>query len=142
MREIYDPPKLRRDLQKARKERDQALARQLLKKSNVRRSDQTRGALEPDLVIEGCPCWLELQHATVSRPLDKLAQAERDVEESNSDLWPVAVCKTTNSQSVSVWLRGWTLLALCGYAASGLIQQMVCRISFEDFMEVLRDEYC
>ena len=89
--------------------------RELLKESKVRRSDQGRGAVEPDVVIRGCPLWLELQDARQPAPLAKLAQAERDVRQTSSPLRPVAVVHKLASPQIQAWMRVETLLYLCGF---------------------------
>jgi len=88
----------------------------MMKQSAVRRSDQGKGAKEPDLVIPPCPCWLELQDATGHsyHPLRKLEQAERDVVQCGSDLLPVSICHQSKRQSIEVCMRVGTLLTLSG----------------------------
>lgn len=114
MRSIYDSPELVEQLIKAKADKDLKEHRRLLKSSNVRRSDQGKGAKEPDLVIKGCVCWFELQHTGSANfnPLKKLEQAERDVRESGSSLWPVSICKCTGSSKITVCTRFWTFLLL------------------------------
>lgn len=116
MRTIYDPPTLTQQLEALRKAKKPAEYRTLQKSSRVRRSDQGRGAKEADLVIKGCPCWLELQDATGHsyNPLTKLVQAERDVVEADSDLWPVSVCHQSGRRSIEVCMRLGTLMVLSG----------------------------
>lgn len=109
LREVYDPPRLVEECQVAAKARQTAVLRELHKRSRVRRSDQGRGAQEPDLVVIGCPCWLELNHANDPRPLAKLAQAERDTIATESPLWPVVVWQKTRSKTINVTMRTWTL---------------------------------
>jgi hypothetical protein len=119
MRTIYDPPALTRQLAELHGQRKvpgkQAEYRALQKSSRVRRSDQGRGAKEPDLVIEGCPCWLELQDAT-GHSYSPLLQAEKDVAEADSELWPVSVCHQSGRTSIESCLRLGTLVALTGVA--------------------------
>lgn len=121
--------------------------RTLLKGSKVRRSDQGKGAVEPDLVIEGCPCWLELQDGARDyySPLDKLKQAERDVVQSDSDLWPVAVCHLLGRQSIEVCMRVKTLLGLGDFELPGDTPSWYARtaviLDFEQFKGMLRYEH-
>lgn len=118
MRQIYDSPELLSKLATSSKVKGPgsvAAHRELLKGSRVRRSDQGRGALEPDVVIQDCPVWLELQDARNPTPLDKLAQAERDVRQTESSLLPVAVIHRTASKAIQAWMRFSTLLYLCGF---------------------------
>lgn len=118
-----------------------------MKGSRVRRSDQARGAKEPDLVIEGCPCWLELQDASAAEynPLRKLQQAETDVVESGSSLWPVSVCHQIKRQSIEACLRVKTFLALGDLelpdSMPGFYGQVPMIIDFERLKELLRDDY-
>jgi hypothetical protein len=122
MRTIYDPPELTQQLAELHSQRKmkgkQAEYRTLQKSSKVRRSDQGRGAKEPDLVIKDCPCWLELQDATGHSysPLGKLNQAEQDVAEADSDLWPASVCHQSGRTSIEVCMRLGTMVALTGVA--------------------------
>ena len=131
MREIYDPPELVKSMTES-KGNDHS---RLLKESKVRRSEQAKGAREPDIVIEGCPCWLELQDARGPKfaPLKKLEQAERDVIETESELWPASICHQTGSHDIQVCVRLGTLLAL---AADSLM--IPCVIDYEDFKGILR----
>jgi hypothetical protein len=78
-----------------------------MKASRVRRSDQGKGALEPDLVIAGCPFWLELQDAGPGAysPARKLAQAVANVGQVRSPLMPVAICHLRGSRSIEVAIR-------------------------------------
>lgn len=118
MRAIYDSSDLLERIEEAGKVRGKgsvAAHRELLKESRVRRSDQGKGALEPDVVIQDCPIWLELQCAKDPTPMAKLAQAERDVRQTGSSLRPVAVIHQSGSQSSQAWMRVATLLYLCGF---------------------------
>lgn len=80
----------------------------------MRRSDQGKGAKEPDLVIEGCPVWHELQRGADGyyNPIAKLEQGEHDASAIESDLWPVSVCAYTGSPTIVVCMRTRTLLLL------------------------------
>jgi len=117
-RQIYDPPELLASLAEAAKAKGAgsvAAYRAILKTSRVRRSDQGRGAMEPDLVIQGCPLWLELQHARAVTPRGKLEQAERDAATAESSLRPVAVIHETGRWLTQAWMRFSTLLYLAGF---------------------------
>ena len=118
MRVIYDSSDLLEKIEAAGKMRGKgsvAAHRELLKESRVRRSDQGKGALEPDVVIQDCPVWLELQCSKAPTPMAKLLQAERDVRQTGSSLRPVAVIHPSGSQSSQAWMRVSTLLYLCGF---------------------------
>jgi hypothetical protein len=131
MREIYDPPSLVQSLKESQG-KDHS---RLLKASKVRRSEQAKGAREPDLVVEGCPFWLELQDARAEAfsPLKKLEQAERDVIDTDSELWPASICHQTGSHEIQVCVRLGTLFAM---AADALM--IPCVINYEDFKGILR----
>ena len=152
MRRIYDPPELLEKLEVAARVKGKGSVsahRELLKESAVRRSDQGKGALEPDVVIQGCPLWLELQDARKPTPLEKLAQAERDVAQTGSRLRPVAVIHRTAARSIQAWMRCETLLYLCGFDdltdSEGRViplseapgAAVVCMIDYEDLKEKL-----
>jgi len=143
MRAIYDPPKLTAELAALKGDKSkQSEYRTLQKSSRVRRSDQGRGAKEADLVIKGCPCWLELQDATGHSysPLTKLLQAERDVVEADSDLWPVSVCHQSGRRSIEVCMRLGTLMTLSGVPLEALSLEAVlipAVIDYEHFKGML-----
>jgi len=123
--------------------------RELLKTSRVRRSDQGRGANEPDLVVQGCPFWFELQHAADPDPIAKLHQAERDREVTHSTLLPVSIVHRTGKRkrAVLVTMRGSTWIAIRKHLSDTLEQAwpaLPCcmavvpiTIDFEDFCEIL-----
>lgn len=103
MREIYDPPELVAAIGLA-KGKDHA---NLLKKSSVRRGDQGRGAMEPDIVTPS-NWWFELQWAGRDhyRPMEKLKQAIRDVDDTNGQWFrPVAVCQLKGSPTITAYMR-------------------------------------
>ena len=142
LRAIYDSPELTAEL--AASTRDRARHRELLKSSKVRRSDQGKGALEPDVVVQDCPVWHELQRAKRPEPVVKLAQAERDVAMSGSDLWPVSICALAGSTKTTVCMRAITFLALAdlelpkGMRAFG---EITVQIDLEPYLQLLRDDY-
>jgi len=152
MRRIYDPPEYVTRLEAMPTKGEGAISalQTLLKESRVRRSDQGRGAQEPDLVIRGCPLWLELQDARETTPMEKLEQAERDVRQVSSGLLPTAVIHRTGEQRIRAWMRFSTLLYLCGFddltdSAGGAIPltaspggNLVVMIDYEDLLERLR----
>lgn len=104
LRQIYDPPELRMELERLAKARKVKERRELMKQSAVRRSDQGKGACEPDIVVRGCPCWVECQDAWDSRPHTKYTQAVRDVQQTGSPLWPTAVCHRSRESRITVWM--------------------------------------
>lgn len=121
--------------------------RQLQMTSRVRRSDQGKGALEPDLVIRGCPVWHELQRGGPSYydPLMKLKQAERDVLAAGSELMPVSVCARNGSSAISVCTRTRTLLRLQDLAypddSPAWYGDIPVTFSMDFYMGLLRDDY-
>jgi len=169
MREIYDPPELLAELADLSKLAARAAKgkkgpllqthRELQKSSAVRRSDQGKGAIEPDVVIrEGlCPCWLECQDAAGInyRPKAKYTQACRDVVESRSPLWPVAICHKTGDQKIGVWIGLPHLVLLANMQpgvgrtceagplnrwSQGFELRQPVRLDLEDFLLLLRDD--
>lgn len=169
MREIYDPPELTAelaDLQKlaskaAKGKKGPLLAarRELQKSSAVRRSDQGKGAVEPDVVIRDglCPCWLECQDAKGDkhRPLEKYRQAVRDVAETGSPLWPVAIGHKTGDVKIGVWIGLHHLVLLADMQpgvgrdsrpgplnrwSKGFELAQPVRLDLQDFLMLLRDD--
>jgi hypothetical protein len=113
----------------------------LLKSSQVRRSEQGKGAQEPDLVVEGCPCWIECQDARASEPLEKYAQAVRDIKDTGSALLAAAVCHKTHEKKIGVWMSLADVITLGG--GCGLLepfQRMVqpVRMDLGDWLWLLR----
>lgn len=121
MRAIYDPPELTARLAQLSAAKQQDQHREVLKQSRVRRSDQGKGALEPDLVIEGCPFWLELQHAAGSNfnPRKKWDQACLNVSQVKSPLIPVAICHQTGRRSTAVLVSWWDFVRVVSRPAAG-----------------------
>jgi hypothetical protein len=153
MRQIYDSSELLEKLAAAAKLKGKGATsahRTLLKESRVRRSDQGRGALEPDLVIQGCPLWLELRDGREPMHYAKLAQAERDVEQTGSSLRPVAVVHRTGAKDIQAWMRAETLLYLLGFDdltdSAGCViplsdapgASVIVMIDYEELLERLR----
>jgi hypothetical protein len=143
MREIYDPPWMVRKLKILAAARQRGAHAELLKQSVVSRGEQSRGAKHPDLLIADCPCWLELQNAGAGHdPVGKLRQAERDVAQAKSQLWPVAVCHKARSPNTRVYMRYRTLRLL--EAGDGRLPlppemiDMIVLIDFEDFVAILK----
>lgn len=103
---------------------EQRIARDLreaLPLATVRRSQQAERAYEPDVVIEGdAPgtarwWWLELTDSRAPSPLDKLAQAERDIAEAcDGHRLPLVVWHKTGAKSVQVTARLGTLCEVLG----------------------------
>lgn len=141
MRQVYDSADLLDRMTAARLNKEHKELRRLQKESVVRRSDQGKGAKEPDLVIDPCPCWLELQNASGVNfnPEKKLAQAERDVDESKSHLWPVSVCRKTGSTKIYVCTRLWTVLLLMGLSMpkQGYDGDLIVTFDYDKFIELL-----
>lgn len=137
MREIYDPPKLLK-LMKVSTPKKRS---QLLKSSAVRRGRQTEGAVESDLVVKGCPCWLELQDASKGKfsPLNKLRQAERDVNATKVALYPVAICHLKGSRNIATMMRLSTLVDLVGGESQwGFREDFPVLINYDDFRDILK----
>jgi hypothetical protein len=160
LREVYDPPELLAEIAKATKEKRVKDRTVLLKRSRVRRSEQSKGAREPDVVVKGCPCWIECQDAATNHftPLEKYAQAERDVDETDqwASLWPVAVCHKTGEHKIGVWIAFHHLVLLANIQpllnvdgepgplnlfSKGFELEQPVRIDIEDFLTLLRDDY-
>lgn len=103
---------------------EQRIARELreaMPSATVRRSLQAHRAYEPDLVIEGdAPIiatwlWLELTDSRAPSPLDKLAQAERDIDAAGDpERVPVVVWHKTGAKSIQSTMRLRSLTALVG----------------------------
>lgn len=142
MRDIFDSPELKAKMEHEAKgmelkaEGAQSRYRALQKMSRVRRSDQGRGAKEPDLVIQGCNCWMELRDAVDPRPAEKLLQAEGDVIEAGQifKMWPVAITHKTGSPYTQVTMRAATFVA---QVAKHLGDDPLVTIDYEDFLKVL-----
>lgn len=160
MREVYDSPDLLAKIEKATKERRNKDRTVLLKRSLVRRSEQAKGAKEPDIVVKGCPCWIECQDAGADhfRPLEKYEQAERDVEETQQTLklWPAAICHKTGEHKIGVWIAFHHLVLLANIQpllnvdgepgplnlhSKGFDMEQPVRVDLEDFLMLLRDDY-
>jgi hypothetical protein len=160
MRTIYDPPELVAELGRLAAEKQRKERSALIKSSAVRRSDQGKGAVEPDVVVAGCPCWIECQDAgtTKYRPLWKYEQACRDVEQTDSvgHLWPVAICHLTGSPYTGVWIAFHHLVLLSNIQpikgidgepgplnlhSKGFDMDKPVQIDLEDFLRLLRDDH-
>jgi hypothetical protein len=117
--------------------------RELQKTSRVRRSDQGKGAKEPDLVIQGCPCWHELQRAQVPDPRGKLAQAEQDAAAQQTGQYPVAIVSKTGSPKDPIaCLRLSSALALEGWSSDeplGVFGETIIEMNLADYLRILRD---
>lgn len=85
------------------------------KTSRVKRSNQSAGAHEPDVCVKGTWLWLELQHATGTRPIAKLEQAERDIEQKGeTGAWiPISITLETGARTIWACTRAKHLLRLC-----------------------------
>lgn len=113
----------------------------------VRRSLQAHRAYEPDVVVEdhrlGQRLWTECQHADASTPLQKLAQAERDILALNRPtgprLLPIVVWRSTGSRTVSLTTRLWVLEELGGHADVHMEEwgQLVVTVDFHKWLKAL-----
>jgi hypothetical protein len=141
MRAIYDHPELLARLKMLAKTKQNEAHREALKLSRVRRSDQGKGALEPDLVIDGCPFWMELQDAANGySPKKKLAQAIANVTQVRSHLMPLAICHQTGSPDTEVAMRvsdlmGWRL----GLPPEPGNEDFMVTFDYEAFKQLLVD---
>jgi hypothetical protein len=137
MRRIFDPPELVQQLESTTAVKDRADHKALLKESRVRRSDQGRGAMEPDLVIRDCSCWMELKDAKDPEPQAKLLQAESDALEARQGQWPVAITHKIGRRSIQVTMRCYVFLEHVAEWMSGLD---VITIDYSDFLDVLSEK--
>lgn len=148
LREIYDPPELTEALAVAAREHRIKDHRELLKGSAVRRSDQGRGAQEPDIVISNCPCWIECQDAVSITPLVKHEQAEKDVLDTGSQLMPAMIAHRTGEKQIGVWMSLHHVAALSRMYEDGHVDlrsrvfdmAQPVRLDFEDFLLLLKDD--
>lgn len=136
MRRVFDHPDLVDELESTTGVKDRAEHKALLKESRVRRSDQGRGAMEPDLVIQDCDCWMELQDAQQPDPQAKLLQAESDALEARHGQWPVAVTHKIGRRSIQVTLRCAVFLEEVAKWMSGMD---VITIDYSDFLDALSE---
>ena len=141
LREIYDDAQLRHETQQALDEKNRTLHNALLKQSNVRRSDQGKGAQEPDLVVQGCPCWFELYTGKSDVSRTKLQQAAKDVRDTRSPLLPVAVVHLLGKQKIAAVLRFDSLAKLVGLKRRGVKHNPVVSVDWEDFKAILREHH-
>lgn len=112
------------------------LARDFFKDFEIRRSIQSRGAEESDLV--GVPfCWSELQHADARHhdPLGKLEQAERD--RTSTDLMPVAITCVSGSGRITATFRVAHLEVLTGIRFDHFPPHTPFTLELEDFFMLL-----
>lgn len=144
MRVIYDDPELTAKVVEAAANGDQVTHRALQKTSAVRRSDQGKGATEPDLVIQGCPIWHEL-HRGSSTWAEKFDQAERDVAAIESPLWPVAITCSKGKRDYLVTMRIKTLLALEDLVvpadAPEFYAETIVHLGLDAYLAILRSDY-
>jgi hypothetical protein len=93
----------------------------MLKSSRVRRGEQGKGAREADLCVEDRTWWFECQHATGTRPLAKLEQAERDIRHKNEvGKWlAMSITHETSCRTINVCMRGRSFV----YLATGRFPQ-------------------
>jgi hypothetical protein len=110
----------------------------------VRRTSQADGAYASDVVVEPpAPSvigrvWWECHDAASPRPLDKLAQAERDTR--HLDVLPVVVWHRRGARMTRVTLRLGTLLKLVGDDGFGVIGAgMVVELDLVDLLQRMAD---
>lgn len=93
--------------------------------ADARRSMQSAGAVQSDVVITGAGIadriWWECCHANSVPVMKKLQQAVRDATASGESRLPVVVWKETDCRTVraTTYLSVLGLLGLCGTVASG-----------------------
>lgn len=116
-------------------------------RATVRRSLQAHSPFEPDVVIEGdapnlvLSLWTECQASAAPTPLEKLLQAERDVDrwavkrggDATSRL-PVVVWRKTGARMTHATLRASTLLYLHGKCSIG---PSMVTMAFDDLLSIL-----
>lgn len=123
--------------------------RRLWPTATVRRSLQAHRAYEPDVVVEGAApelarrLWLELTHGRAPQPLEKLAQAERDIRSTTLFPWriPVAVWHRHGTRTVNATLR---LDALNAIARSDAVEHdfhgVPVTVDWAQLVAILRQE--
>lgn len=148
LRRIYDPKELSQQLGFLQRNRKFKEHRALLKQSAVRRSDQGKGAVEPDVVVRGCPCWIECEDAWDSRPLTKYRQALRDVTETRSPLWPTAICHRSGERDTTVLMSLVHLAKLADLTSKRINRESKAfdlafpvRLEFGDWLALLADHH-
>ena len=117
-----------------------------IKSSRVRRSDQAKGAREPDLVVSERSWWFELQHTNADHfnPEGKLLQAERDIahREEVGKWHPISICLQTGCRTTWCAMRLKTLLLL----ATGKFQtflegaEAIVRVPYDDVKHMLEQD--
>lgn len=110
----------------------------------VRRSSQADRAHASDVVVEPpAPSvigrvWWECHDAASPRPLDKLAQAERDTHHMNA--LPVVVWHRKGARSTRATLRFGTLLELVGESRLGTLGvELVVELDLADLLEQIAE---
>lgn len=100
----------------------------------IRRGKQSHHADEPDVVIEGSSLWIETFHSSVTSPLKKLAQAERDIARGGVHWWPVVVWRKTGGRTIQATMRVIALVATTGGEFWGGGNDLVVTLDFEDWL--------
>lgn len=110
----------------------------------VRRASQAERAHNPDVFIENGPMllqslWLELQDARQPTPLDKLEQAERDVDAKRDGRprAPVVIWHRLAERTIWVTLRASVLDALRGNPW-GDFDRTPLTLDLDDFIAMLQ----
>jgi hypothetical protein len=131
---------MQREKGKAFERKIAAELRALCPRGDIHRSSQAERAREPDVVIAGdvpeiaTRLWLELQDARDPRPLDKLAQAERDVAAKRGGALPIVLWHRIRELRVQATMRGTVYFALVGFQC---IDPNVLTLDWEDLKAVL-----
>jgi len=109
LRTIYDPIELRMAMSKA-KPAERVV---LLKQSRVRRGEQAHGAMEPDVVVEDSPLWIECCDSAKDMARAKLEQATRDTRECRlAKSWPIAVTHRKRAKTSRATMSLKTLMEI------------------------------
>lgn len=112
----------------------------------VRRASQAERADNPDVFVEGGPpvlsrLWLELNDARVPRPLEKLQQAESDIEQwlrrrpmALVNRMPAVVWHRLGERTSYVTTRLWVVDELRGMRSTSMEVVTLAMVSFEGLL--------
>lgn len=102
----------------------------------VRRAQQSGGAFEPDVVVEGVPLWTECCVGAKPNPLVKLAQAERDVERFTEMMLPVVVWRKSGEWTMRATMRLGVLLETtrANFSLSYQSSDLVITVDFDEWL--------
>lgn len=129
--------------------------RQAWPQLTVRRAWQAHKAHESDVVIDGHPVlsklWTECNHADAPNPLDKLAQAERDIyalpgagpaytsdRTRSLPRYPVVVWRKSASRIINVTTRLWVLDDLAGRESAPALRSLVVTVAFDEWLSAIK----